>query len=64
MKLNGIHKLSPEEFKELNDIMDPYSFENYCGACDNFQTDNCPFKDKVFIDTEYKKEFNCENFWD
>ena len=43
-------------------------FENYCSACDNYPGKDmneiqCPFKDKVTPDTEWKK-LGCQYFWD
>ena len=64
MKLTDINKLSKEELQDLDDALDPFSFENYCGACIYFQTEDCPFIDKALSDSDYKKEFNCKNFWD
>ena len=53
---------------------DPWDWENYCGACDNFPGDEfhepspfifheCPRKSKVTVDT-YCKHFSCPYFWD
>lgn len=49
--------------KEIDDALDPFSFENYCGACIYFNTENCAFKDKVFESTEWKS-IKCKKFWD
>lgn len=38
-------------------------WESFCGACDHFQKDDCPFKDKVDYLTQYD-HIGCENFWD
>lgn len=38
-------------------------FENYCGNCDNFKTDDCPFVEVVEENTKWK-DINCKNFWD
>lgn len=38
-------------------------FENFCGACDNFQTLDCPFMTLVNSRTRYK-EIGCRSFWD
>ena len=46
----------------INDCNDIYAFEKYCGSCDNFNTENCPFYNKVCNDTEWK-EIHCQNYW-
>ena len=38
-------------------------FEEFCGACDNFQTLDCPFMTVVNNRTRYK-EIGCRSFWD
>ena len=38
-------------------------FENFCGACDNFQTLDCPFMTLVNSRTRYN-EIGCRSFWD
>lgn len=38
-------------------------WESFCGACDYFQKDECPFKDKVDYLTQYD-HIGCKNFWD
>lgn len=38
-------------------------FEDYCNACDHFETDECPFKDKVDYANNWKKEIRCNKFW-
>lgn len=53
---------------------DPWEWENYCGACDNFPGDKfhepsqfifheCPRKGRVTVNTCWKN-FNCPYFWD
>lgn len=38
-------------------------FKNYCDACDNFKTRNCPFKRIVTENTRWQ-DLNCTNFTD
>ena len=46
-KLN-LSKEEQEEFDNyLNDMNDPYAFENYCGACDFFYSTECPHLNEV-----------------
>jgi hypothetical protein len=53
-----------EIFKEENKKMqENLNWENYCGACDNLMTDDCPFKYKVQDDTSWK-DLGCTNFID
>lgn len=56
-------KMNSEENLDIQDTMNIASFENYCGACDNFETEECPFFGKVFAYTDRHK-LRCENFWD
>ena len=61
------YKFTQEEQEELDKAIelmeDPFAFENYCSACDNFQTDKCPFRNKVTFKTKWK-QIHCNNFWD
>lgn len=53
-----------EELDEAIELMDnPFAFEFYCEACDYFQTDECPFKDKVQYNTRWKM-IKCDHFMD
>ena len=51
-------KLSVEDKEDLDIVElknnDPFAFEMYCGSCDNFNTYDCPFFDKVDYDTYYR----------
>ena len=38
-------------------------FENFCAACDNFMTSDCPFISIVIADTKWK-DIGCKSFWD
>ena len=38
-------------------------FEDFCGACDNYQTLDCPFMSYVTAKTKYK-DIGCKSFWD
>ena len=44
---------------------DPH-FEDYCGACDLFNTEQCPhFTDpNCMEDKDWKKQFKCDKFED
>lgn len=60
-------KLTNEEQEELDEaieLMDnPLAFEYYCRACDYFQTDDCPFKNKVQDNTQWRY-IKCNHFMD
>ena len=46
--------------------IDPNSenyFENFCVACDNFMTLDCPFLSFVGTNTKWK-DIGCTGFWD
>lgn len=69
-KLNILEVLNDPENER---VLDPFAFEKYCGACDNFydpvtgykQTmfHECPFKGKVNEDTDWTL-LNCKYFLD
>ena len=60
-KLN-LSKEEQEEFDNyLNDMNDPYAFENYCGACDFFDSTECPHINEVTTETLWKS-INCKLF--
>lgn len=65
MHIKGIKNINT--LKELDEAVEllenPYSFEEYCNACDYFNTDKCPFKNKVSYMTKWK-QIGCNNFWD
>lgn len=65
MKLKGIkNKNVLEEIDQAQyELENPYCWESYCGACDNFETEQCPFKNKVCDITEWK-QIKCNNFYD
>lgn len=54
-----------EELEEHIELMEnPYSFEDYCGACDRFgNPEECPFFEKVHSRT-YWKSLKCIDFID
>lgn len=59
-------KLTKEEYDEFlleKEMYDTETFENFCNACDNYGTEECPFNGKVFIDTKWKN-IGCANFID
>lgn len=58
--------LSKEDKEELEDAIEalnnPYSFEDYCGACRRFgEPDECPFFEKVHDHTRWA-DLRCEDF--
>lgn len=55
--------LSKEEEEEIEENNNIFSFEEYCGQCIYFDTEECPFKDKVFSNTKYKN-IKCSKFFD
>lgn len=59
-----IEELPDNEKKDVNDFLDKYSFEKYCGACIFFDTDECPYNGEVFNLTEWKDDINCNKFFD
>ena len=65
MRIRGIKNVNTlEEIKDaVEDLENPYNWEEYCTACDNFETEYCPFRDKVNIGTKWRK-LGCNCFWD
>lgn len=64
-KFRSKNEASKEQFKELSvavDLLeDKYAWEFYCGSCDNLNTDDCPYKNKV-DDLTYYPALKCKNF--
>jgi len=57
-------QLTKEEQQEVDYTLNHWDhFEDYCGGCDNFETDACPFKGRVDDRTEYAT-LKCTKFWD
>lgn len=55
-------KEEQEKLDEAIELMDnPFAFENYCEACDHFETEDCPLKGKVTYDTQWEL-IKCKNF--
>ena len=48
---------------EVDRVLDVRAFEKYCSACDRFETDDCPHRGGVDLDTEWEL-INCKGFWD
>lgn len=44
--MTKINDLDDETFAKVDMTLNQFGFENYCGACDFFETDDCPYKDK------------------
>ena len=61
---NGYNNLTNDEIIEVEDTLNPFSFEQYCGACIYFNTEECPHYGKVLNDTNWKYDIKCDNFWD
>lgn len=48
----------------IEDMNNPFAFENYCGACNYFGDRlQCPYFDFVHAKTKWQV-FGCKNFWD
>lgn len=58
-----INDLDNETIASIDSTLNLCGFENYCSACDFFESDDCPFKGRVDGNTEWKS-FGCKNFWD
>lgn len=59
-------KLTRQELDEVyneKEMYDINTFENFCNACDNFGTPDCPFNGKTTLDTRWKN-IGCANFED
>lgn len=65
MSIKRLKYPKDRETDDLQDIIElqTLTFEDYCGSCDNFGTDDCPFKDKVYELTVYA-DLGCTAFWD
>lgn len=58
------NNLTNDEIIEVEDALNPFSFEQYCGACIHFNTEECPHYGKILNDTNWKYDVKCNNFWD
>ena len=56
------HRTLENTSNTVDPTKDDY-FENYCGACDNFMTPDCPFAQIVRENTKWKN-IGCKSFWD
>jgi hypothetical protein len=59
-------KLDLSEIENDPDVrmtLDKFAFEDYCGACMFFNTEDCPKYLEVDDITEWRK-INCDKFWD
>lgn len=61
MKIKGINPRTIME--DIIEATTPWSFENYCLPCINFDTKNCPFRGKVWPATDHR-DIHCRDFWD
>jgi len=57
-------KLNDDEIREVQDSLDPFYWESYCGACDYFETDECPHKGYVDRITRWGIDVDCKKFMD
>ena len=51
--------LSNEDKQDIEDLFNPFSFENYCAPCIWYETEDCPKLGDVYLSSEA-----CEKFWD
>lgn len=58
------YNLTQEESDEYRLYHDPMYFENYCGSCDFFGTDECPHNGNVADITRWKIDIQCDKFND
>lgn len=56
-------KFDKEEKEDINDAINPH-WESYCGACDRFDTPQCPHYGKVVNITRWKVDIVCKYFND
>ena len=56
------HRTSENTSNMVDPTKDDY-FENFCAACDNFMTSDCPFALIVRENTKWK-DVGCKIFWD
>lgn len=52
-----------EEELEIAEATDSLDWERYCGACDKFDSEECPNCGRVSEDTLWE-EIHCRDFWD
>ena len=45
------------------ELSEKYDWENYCGSCDYFDTEQCPHRGRVVSETRWQDIF-CRNFMD
>ena len=55
------HRTSENTSNTVDPTKDDY-FENFCGACDNFMSLDCPFISVVKENTKWKY-IGCRSFW-
>jgi len=59
-------KISKEDMEEYlldREMTSIETFENFCNACDNFGTLECPYNGKVVLSTDWRN-IGCSNFED
>lgn len=56
-------RIPKEQMEEAEESMDMFAFESYCVNCDKFETDDCPFRGKVYDATKWKT-IGCKCFMD
>lgn len=57
-------RFDKDEERDIQDMTDPLYYENYCGSCMLFETEDCPFIGKVNELTRWKIDINCNKFYD
>lgn len=57
-------RLDREEERDIQDMLDPIYYENYCGACLHFNTPECPFNGKITELTRWRTDIDCNKFYD
>ena len=56
----------PEDKRVMDDDdirMQLGELDSFCGACDHFNTEECPNFNNVDITTNWKEDINCERFY-
>ncbi len=61
--MSKISKEDMEEYLLDREMTSIETFENFCNACDNFGTDECPYNGKVVFSTDWRN-IGCTKFED
>jgi len=57
-------RFNEDEVRDIQDATDPFYWEAYCGSCDYFETEECPFRGKVTNITRWEIDVRCKKFMD